>query len=72
MDWGIQCTCRRSTMPEAQRPVPGSLFVTGHSPVRVQGGQRLVARRTAPAGAFRSATERSEALSAEIGRNSTE
>ena len=40
------------------------------SPVRVQGGQRLVARRTAPAGAFRSATERSEALSAEIGRNS--
>ena len=29
-DWGGRGFCRRSTMPEAQRPVPGSLSVTGH------------------------------------------
>ena len=44
----------------------------GRSPVRarIPKATPLVAHRTAPAGAFRSATERSEALSAEIGRNS--
>ena len=45
-DWGGRGFCPRSTMSEAQRPVPGSLSVTGHSPVRVQGGQRLVDRRS--------------------------
>ncbi len=29
-DWGGRDFCRRSTIPEAQRPVPGSLSVTGH------------------------------------------
>ncbi len=29
-DWGGRDFCRRSTMLEAQRPVPGSLSVTGH------------------------------------------
>ena len=51
-DWGGRGFCRRSTIPEAQRPVPGSLSVTGHSPVRVQGGQRLVARRLRPQARF--------------------
>jgi hypothetical protein len=45
-DWGGRDFCQSSTIPEAQRPVPASLSVTGHSPVRVQGGQRLVDRRS--------------------------